>query len=251
MSLADYLQAVGLPQYVWDIETTPVTSSLQPPPRPFNELFNESNGVAASLTDKEVAELYTYKVPRDDTALSPRGVLLNEPFNLATEVFHIPYDFEELRTTHKDTTEWLWRLHKLVKLLQQQTGIQWLGIYRTVALQDYDGLVKLAYFGEYSRPIMPLTPEFADVSNDAWVGRNGKARLISDLTNHKGTYYRGLSDNEKSELCIPIFGQEGEVVGIINAESWEVGECALPKVVIPIAQACVDLANTSFATVPS
>jgi hypothetical protein len=68
---------------------------------------------------------------------------------------------------------------------------------------------------------------------------------LQDRSSYKGAYY-ALSDSEKGELCLPIIDGEGEVVGVLNAKSAEVGECALPKVVFPLVRACVDLGVTGL-----
>ena len=35
-------------------------------------------------------------------------------------------------------------------------------------------------------------------------------------------------------------------MGVLNAKSKEVGECALPRVVLPLVRACVDLGVTGL-----
>lgn len=46
------------------------------------------------------------------------GELAPEPFKI-TEIFNIPFEVEALRTTHKETTEWLWRLNRVGSKLNQ------------------------------------------------------------------------------------------------------------------------------------
>lgn len=105
------------------------------------------------------------------------------------------------------------RLHEL--------GMDWVGIYRRVCVDGKYVLAKEAYRGAKSRALFPLTAEFAERSNNAWVGRTGQVRLISDLASYSGPYYE-CDGRVQSELCAPIFarGSSGPVVGIIDAESF-------------------------------
>ena len=51
-------------------------------------------------------------------------------------------------------------------------------------------------------------------------GLSGKGCLIQDVNAYDGPYYE-CSSKVLSELCVPILhSQTGEVIGIIDAESW-------------------------------
>eukprot|EP00026_Physarum_polycephalum_P006643 Phypoly_transcript_06694.p1 GENE.Phypoly_transcript_06694~~Phypoly_transcript_06694.p1 ORF type:complete len:238 (+),score=47.09 Phypoly_transcript_06694:1020-1733(+) len=233
MSLSDYLQAVGLPQYIG------VQAPQGEHPVSIERLFGDSQDVASALSDEAILNLYTYKVPKED-----QDETTKEKFNIA-EVYSIPLELGDLRSGHKDTTEWLWRLKTFVEALKRETGVHWLGVYRQLNYLEQDSLVKLAYVGEDSAPVFPVTPEIAENNNLVWVAASGKAKLISDRSAYKGAYY-AISELEKGEICLPIIDGEGEVVGVLNAKSTEVGASALPNVVFPLARACVDLGVTGL-----
>lgn len=56
----------------------------------------------------------------DENENIKEGTLDPEPFKL-TEIYNLPFDIQELRTTHKETTEWLWRLNRVHKI-QKKTS---------------------------------------------------------------------------------------------------------------------------------
>ncbi|KAM9957954.1 hypothetical protein ACTFIW_012930 [Dictyostelium discoideum] len=119
----------------------------------------------------------------------------------------------------------LWRLYQIINELQKLTNVDWLGIYKKTTYKNSnndneDCLLKLAYYGEFSRPIFPLTDYFQTISNNSWVGLNGKSKVIQSLATYEGVYYN-CSDKVKSEICIPIFDKNQNVIGIIDAESWK------------------------------
>jgi L-methionine (R)-S-oxide reductase len=111
---------------------------------------------------------------------------------------------------------------QIVKTVANELKIEWLGIYKIyddVWDNNSSGLVKEAYQGEESRPIFPLTAAYAAKSNNSWVAMNGKARVIQDTRSADVPYYE-CSRKVRSEACLPIFNVAGQVVGIIDAESW-------------------------------
>ncbi|MDC2890843.1 hypothetical protein [Psychrosphaera algicola] len=64
----------------------------------------------------------------------------------------------------------------------------------------------MAYFGEPSRAEFPLTPEFATISNNSFVGLYGEKRTINDVQKYvaDGGEYYTCDPKVKSELCWPI-----------------------------------------------
>lgn len=42
----------------------------------------------------------------------------------------------------------------------------------------YPALIKLAYVGEPSRPVFPLSPKFLEISNNSWVAYNKRTKLL-------------------------------------------------------------------------
>jgi L-methionine (R)-S-oxide reductase len=100
-------------------------------------------------------------------------------------------------------------------------------------------LVKLAYVGRPSRAIFPLTPVFHEISNNAWVAMEARPRLIQDVRTYDGPYYTCDGDVQ-SELCVPILADDGEVLGIIDAESFAPGHFTAQRAA-DILAACADL----------
>lgn len=128
-------------------------------------------------------------------------------------------------------------------------------------------LVKEAYVGEPSRAIFPLTEDFAQMSNNSWVGINGKGKLIQDVASYTGPYYGKkkkkaffgselsfgnnmleCSNKVQSELCLPILLKNGKVGGIIDAESWKTNYFDEEKIG-HIAQICLDLGKINLGVI--
>ena len=115
-------------------------------------------------------------------------------------------------------------LNAAVAFLSEQNGVDWLGIYRVAVNPDGEQvLVKLAYRGAPSRAEFPLTAAFAQVSNNATVGRSGHGRLINSVPAYVaggGEYYT-CDPQVAAELCIPVYHPDGTVLGIIDAEAFQ------------------------------
>lgn len=104
-----------------------------------------------------------------------------------------------------------------------------------------DILLKLAYWGSISRSEFPLTKEFASHSNNSTVGITGKAVIVESVSDYTGPYYECDAQVE-SEFCCPILGRDRQVMGIIDAESFEKNFFTQEKI-IQIAKVCMDLAS--------
>jgi L-methionine (R)-S-oxide reductase len=179
-----------------------------------------------SISSRDAAVAMTrWRIPK----VSPEGTcsrpddLMPEPFDLLATMFsekveELPLDAPVLKR--------LTVLQGFVAEMVRVTGADWVGIYRTVedhpATPSKRCLVKESYYGAPSRPFFPLTEEFASHSNNSTVGLTGNACIISDT--------RELSDDEpyyicdgkvRSELCAPIINSKGQVIGIIDAESFK------------------------------
>jgi L-methionine (R)-S-oxide reductase len=157
-------------------------------------------------------------------------------------IFECAGNWESLQT-HPNTQR-LAALGKLLRELHQKLdNVDWIGVYRKV---DHDGLaqlVKESYLGAPSRPFFPLTEEFAQGSNNSWVGLNGKAKLVQDITQYQGPYYE-CNSLVLSELCAPIFFKD-QVIGIIDVESHS-KDFFTPERVLAVANFCVQLGNCNF-----
>jgi len=206
--------------------------------------FEQAKREFTSLTQESVRKLYFYKVPKlaEGGSCSIKNEL--EEFNLNTICPGSDISEKELQT-HSNTLR-IYALNLIVeKLHQDLDGVDWLGIYRKVVSPGSTNsyiLVKEAYKGSESRGLFPLTDQFAEQSNNSWVGINGKGKLIQDIRKYSGPYYE-CNSKVLSELCVPIFDEEkeqGEVIGIIDVESHQT-DYFTPKKVLIIAQVCYSL----------
>lgn len=161
--------------------------------------------------------LYSYPVPKvsDDGACSIFDELAEEPYSLDAA----------LGGRGRSVTRKLWLLNELVAALHTEVGADWLGIYQRCELASGPALVKLAYRGLPSRAEFPLTAAFAAKSNNSTVGLSGKGLVIQDVAKHAasgGSYYV-CDPKVKSEVCLPILGENGTLLGIIDAEADATG----------------------------
>jgi len=185
---------------------------------------NQSDNGDVEWTDEQLKQMFLYRVPvtTDDGSCSASKEVAPEPFDLGRELFGTEQWYDTARNS--TVTGTVAALRRVVDKLQQKTGVDWLGVYRLRTATTSSGnaasyLVKIAYYGRLSRAIFPLNEVFHDISNNSWVAMEGTAKLIQNVATYTGPYY--ACDGEvQSELCAPIFGQDGQVVGIIDAESF-------------------------------
>ena len=169
-------------------------------------------------TIEEVERLVTYKVPK----LSPDGSC-----SIVDELDDRPYNLKE--TLHdngfkdEDIYSLVGKLDKVVEFLHKEIGADWTGIYKKLNKAKGPALVKLAYRGNPSRAEFPLAEKFAEHSNNSTVGLSGKAVLIKSLNEHleAGKPYYECDNKVQSELCVPIFGKDNEIIGIIDLEAFQ------------------------------
>jgi L-methionine (R)-S-oxide reductase len=172
-------------------------------------------------------------------------------------------------------------LRRVCEALQASTGAEWVGIYETVAdgrrlagsaaaataagggaesssSPSPPSLLKLAYVGSPSRPFFPLTPEFAESSNNSTVAMTGSTVVIHDVRRMpRDTAYYQCDALVKAEVCAPLprpwapaataGGKGGEgrglpAMGIIDAESWT-ADSFTPERVDAILDVCAQLAE--------
>lgn len=105
-------------------------------------------------------------------------------------------------------------------------------------------LVKLAYIGEPSRALFPVTEQWLKISNNSTVAHTKRARMIADVNNVDSSsdpYYE-CSSKVLSEFCVPILSASdgNELIGIIDAESWTANFFDTEKQ-IQILKICYDL----------
>ncbi len=205
MMAVDYLARAGLP---------PCSVILERLGRILPELAALAEGHPPVLATDDRAALYRYRVPRlsDDGSCSLQGEMEVQPFDLA----------DWLGGATDDKLLCLWRLNRLLDRVVDMTGVDWVGIYQVRSKSGERKLVKLAYRGAPSRAVFPLTPDFAARSNNCAVGLSGRARLIPDIQTYLaggGVYYQ-CDGRVRSEACLPLFGEFGDVLGIVDAEAF-------------------------------
>jgi putative methionine-R-sulfoxide reductase with GAF domain len=176
-------------------------------------VLDEAKKASLPATPSALNRVYLFKVPK----LSADGSC-----SLHDELDPTPYDLSAVlggRTIRNSMS--LVVLHSLVAEVAQHGGIDWLGVYQTRTLGTGRALVKLAYEGVPSRAEFPLTEAFAKTSNNSTVGREGTARVLNDVHAHVksgGAYYE-CDPRVRAEACVPVLGEAGEVLGIVDAES--------------------------------
>lgn len=148
----------------------------------------------------------------------------NGSCSIANSLERSPYDLSViLGGKSKKTTDTLQDLNTKIQDIANQYSIDWLGIYqKRVNAENITVLVKLAYIGKSSRAEFPLTKEFSKLSNNAFVGLTGEEVLLNDVSKHAGSYYQ-CDVQVKSEFCAPLFSTAGEIIGIVDAESFTKG----------------------------
>jgi hypothetical protein len=154
-----------------------------------------------------------------------------------------------------------WRLAELQRLAQLRavcaavaaaSGADWCGVYQVAAptpgaaawggSATAPSLQKLAYVGAPSRALFPLTPEFAAGSNNATVGLSGDTVVIHDTEAlPKDAPYYVCDGKVRSEVCTPIWGAEGVLLGIMDCEAFAPRAFAAPERLSAILSACAQL----------
>lgn len=202
--------------------------------------FNEVNDIdLIPLKENFKADLFSYEVPvlSPDGSCSANKGLADEPYDLR-EILNIRTNEDEARIKPK-----LVKLYSIINGVQQELKADWIGIYQVAKkTNDIDVLVKLAYQGSPSRAEFPLTPEFAQLSNNSTVGISGKGIVINNISEHEGAYY--VCDSEvNSEVCLPIYNHDlSEVIGIVDAESFKVDHFSDRNIAL-VAKLCFQLSD--------
>ncbi|OWQ90886.1 hypothetical protein CDN99_12050 [Roseateles aquatilis] len=186
-----------------------------------DEVRAHQDALRAVLTPQALAATpvqWRYRVPElgDAGACSLFGTLAEQPYELA----------DSLGGRSADTEKLLALATAVVGYYRQHSRSHWFGVYQARAnAAGARVLVKLAYFGAESRAEFPLTDEFAKGSNNSAVGLSGRGRLINDVgtyVNDGGAYYT-CDPKVNAEACLPLFGEDGRVVGIIDSEAFDRG----------------------------
>lgn len=135
-----------------------------------------------------------------------------------------PYDLEKSLGGRTEANQKLLRqVSVLVEFYRQHSRSDWFGIYQKRANPQGElVLMKLAYYGAPSRAEFPLTKEFAAMSNNSSVGLSGKGRVINQVSAYRaagGEYYT-CDPQVNAEACLPIMSEQGEVLGIVDSETF-------------------------------
>ncbi len=230
----DYLKQIGLEEYEADLALVKL-----------NNFVDESFALKKNIfLYQEVEELYKFDVPK----LGPNGsCALNKEkdekkYNLAF-ILKLEDRYKTLKS-HIQTLR-LWRLKHVVRKTFNLVKPDWLGIYRKSKNRNGEWiLLKESYLGAYSRAEFPLDKEFAKGSNNSTVGLTGKAIIFQNLETYAGPYYE--CDNQvQSEYCAPILNKKGEVIGIIDAESFS-KNFFTPDKVFQLTKVCHDLGKITL-----
>lgn len=230
MTIDQYLTITGLSYFLKRMEGKQLNTIVK-------NSFQKNRG---HFTQEELTNLYTYPVPKPGPGgtCSLTNDLAEQTYNLA-QTLGLKSKISNLQSHH--LTLRLWRLNQVVAALDEQTHIDWIGIYRKI--EKSTGavvLLKEAYRGRPSRAEFPLTEEFASHSNNSTVGLTGKGIVIQSIQNYNGPYYQ-CDAAVQSECCLPIINQNGIVTGIVDAESFH-PEFFTQKRILNIVQVCRDLA---------
>jgi putative methionine-R-sulfoxide reductase with GAF domain len=192
VTFSAYLAHVGLPA---ELGSVPLIARS-----PVNVLA-AMNSPAPQLSAEQLHSMLRYKVPKVAAhgGCSRKKEWEELPFDLGAAL-GVPSD----AVSHPEITR-LWRLNSIIESLQVTTNCDWVGVYhvRRPDQAASKSLMKEAYRGEASRALFPLTAEFAEQSNNSFVGLNAKARLIEDINTYSGSYYE-CDAKVQSELCVPI-----------------------------------------------
>jgi putative methionine-R-sulfoxide reductase with GAF domain len=235
MTFQKYLEDINVKQYIKkEIKITELNNYVR-------KCYGELRG---DFEDIDIKKLYKYKVPQ----ISKDGTCIINDKNLTTfnlaERLGLKFDVSKLKK--HPVTQSLWRLFSILSDLHTDTLPDWIGVYKkhTHNKTGQEVLLKLSYFGNPSRAEFPLTEEFAKISNNSFVGINGQAVLINNLENFEGPYYE-CDNNVQSEFCCPILNREGEIIGIIDTESFQKDFFNQEKI-LQISKVCFDLGITGF-----
>lgn len=205
VAVTDYLQRAGLSNYVTDA-VADIAAKVQTHWGALQTFIQTAPAPAIQ---------WQYKVPElgEGGACSLFGQLSEEPYDLTAILGGQTAANQQALTA----------LSKIAAFYQQQSGLDWFGIYQ--ARKNIAGepvLVKLAYYGAASRAEFPLNSEFAKISNNSTVGLTGKAKVINDVAAYLGTggEYYTCDPKVQAEACLPLFDQSGKIVGIVDAEDF-------------------------------
>jgi putative methionine-R-sulfoxide reductase with GAF domain len=173
---------------------------------------------------------WQYQIPElgEGGTCSLFGELQAEPFNLSNYIESTPSNIQSMLA-----------LSAIVKFVAEQGILDWFGIYQTRDIDTQRQLLKLSYFGNPSRPLFPVSKEYAKISNNAFVALSGEGRVINNVESYvqSGGEYYTCDPKVQAEVCLPIIDKHGQVLGIIDAEAFT-QEVFTPEVLALLTAVC-------------
>lgn len=127
----------------------------------------------------------------------------------------------------EDKAELLLAMDHIMQEMIEVDQVDWCGVYLKIPAQEHyelfhNSLLKICYRGAVSRGLFPLTESFAKQSNNSTVGLTGEAVTVDDVQDYVtagGCYYE-CDRRVRSEYCHPLFDHDGDVIGIVDIESF-------------------------------
>ena len=169
--------------------------------------------IVSLLNKNESVVQWQYKIPElgEGGTCSLFGQLQAEPFDLSEYV-----------APNEINTKIMKVLQTITDYVEQQQLVDWFGIYQSREIDGEPQLLKLTYFGNPSRPLFPINEQYSQISNNTFVALNGEGRVINDVEQYvaDGGEYYTCDPKVKSELCLPFFSNNGNVLGIIDTEAF-------------------------------
>ncbi|MDN3378100.1 MULTISPECIES: GAF domain-containing protein [unclassified Pseudoalteromonas] len=182
--------------------------------------------VPQQLVSSELTKLESYLSNNDRPAINWEYQIPELGEGGACSLFgylqETPFKLTDYLKQDSHTTEKLTQLQRIVNYVVEQTGVDWYGIYQNTATDEGAQLLKLAYFGAPSRPLFPLTKEFAAGSNNVQVALSTKGRVINNVEQYlaAGGEYYTCDPKVKAEACLPLFDEQNNCVGIVDGEAF-------------------------------
>ncbi|KAF7774234.1 hypothetical protein PCIT_a0643 [Pseudoalteromonas citrea] len=133
-----------------------------------------------------------------------------------------PFELDSYLARSEDNCQRLSQLQSIVYYIEQKTHVDWFGIYQNITTKDGLQLLKLAYCGAPSRPLFPVNDTFAATSNNVQVVMSGLGRVINNVQNYvaNGGEYYTCDPKVQSESCLPLYNEQMQCIGIIDAEAF-------------------------------
>ena len=205
--------------------------------------------------------LESYPVPAITATSATCGRSLHaHPYPLLTELLAA----RTQRAGPRGASEWralelqrLASLRAVCAAVAAATRADWVGVYAVAppsegaaawgGSAEAPSLQKLAYIGAPSRALFPLTPAFAEGSNNSTVGLSGRAAVVHDTQQlaPDAPYY--VCDGKvRSEVCAPIWGEGGELLGIMDCEAFAPRAFSSPEALSVVLGACKQLGEAAL-----